>query len=86
MTRAKDTFLNIIPNDNKWLLLCNTIIIEVETKKPEVTKGNTIWKMNNLLKDQKSIVTSVKWQIKPDDDINARSGVYFLRTSLTTQN
>jgi len=60
--------------------------IEVETKKPEVTKGNTIWKMNNLLKDQKSIVTSVKWQIKPDDDINARSGVYFLRTSLTTQN
>jgi len=60
--------------------------IEVETKKPEVTKGNTIWKMNNLLKDQKSIVTSVKWQIKPDVDINARSGVYFLRTSLTTQN
>ena len=60
--------------------------IDVESKKPEVTRGNTIWKMNDFLKDQKSIVTSVKWQIKPDVDINARSGVYFLRTSLTAQN
>ena len=60
--------------------------IEVETKKTEVPRGNTIWKMNDFLKDQKSIVTSIKWRIKPDVDINERSGVYFLRTSLTTQN
>src|SRR5208283_1067700 len=60
--------------------------IEVETKKTEVPRGNTIWKMNDFLKDQKSIVTSIKWRIKPDVDINAQSGVYFLRTSLTTQN
>jgi hypothetical protein len=58
--------------------------IEVETRKPEVTRGNTIWKMNDFLKDQKSIVTSIKWRIKPGVDINARCGVYFLRTSLTT--
>jgi hypothetical protein len=59
--------------------------IDVETKKPEVTRGNTIWKMNDFLKDQKSIVTSIKWRIKSGVDINARSGVYFLRTSLTTK-
>jgi len=31
---------------------------------------------------QKKIVTSMKWAIKEGVDINARSGVYFLRTSL----
>ena len=33
-------------------------------------------------KEKKRIVTSVKWAVKEGVDINARSGVYFLRTSL----
>lgn len=33
-------------------------------------------------KEKKRIVTSVKWAIKEGVDINARSGVYFLRTSI----
>lgn len=32
------------------------------------------------------IVTSIKWSIKTDVDINARSGVYFLRTTLESDN
>ena len=28
------------------------------------------------------IATSIKWAVKPNVDINARSGVYFLRTTL----
>ena len=31
---------------------------------------------------EKKIVTAIRWAIKKDIDINARSGVYFLRTSL----
>ena len=31
---------------------------------------------------KKKIVTAIRWAIKKDIDINARSGVYFLRTSL----
>jgi len=31
---------------------------------------------------KKQIVTSIKWTVKTDVDINARSGVYFLRTTL----
>ena len=33
-------------------------------------------------KENKRIVTSLKWAVKEGVDINARSGVYFLRTSL----
>jgi len=33
-------------------------------------------------KEKKKIVTSIKWAIKEGVDINARSGVYFLRTSV----
>ena len=32
--------------------------------------------------EKKKIVTAIRWAIKQDVDINARSGVYFLRTSL----
>lgn len=32
------------------------------------------------------IATAIKWSIKPDVDINARSGVYFLRTTLESDN
>ena len=36
-------------------------------------------------KEKSRIVTSVKWAVKEGVDINARSGVYFLRTSLQAQ-
>lgn len=32
--------------------------------------------------EQKQIATAISWAIKPDVEINARSGIYFLRTSL----
>jgi len=35
--------------------------------------------------EQKQIVTAINWSIKKDVDINARSGVYFLRTSIEGQ-
>jgi len=35
--------------------------------------------------EQKQIATTINWAIKPDVDINARSGIYFLRTSLEGQ-
>ena len=59
--------------------------IDVETKKPLGIRGSTLWKINDVLQNQKSIVTDVKWRIKPGVDINATSGVYFLRTSLEAQ-
>ena len=34
------------------------------------------------MNEKKKIATSIKWAIKEGIDINARSGVYFLRTSL----
>ncbi len=38
---------------------------------------------NQVVETQKQqIATSIKWSIKPDVDINARSGIYFLRTTL----
>jgi len=37
-------------------------------------------------KEEKRIVTSLKWAIREDVDINSRSGVYFLRTSLQATN
>ncbi len=35
--------------------------------------------------EQKQIATAINWAIKKDVDINARSGIYFLRTSLEGQ-
>ena len=59
--------------------------IELEVKRDLGVRGNTLWGIRNSLQNQKSIVTSIKWRIKQGVDINAQSGVYFLRTSLTTQ-
>jgi len=42
-------------------------------------------KEENNPSDQKQIATAINWSIKKDVDINARSGVYFLRTSLEGQ-
>lgn len=52
----------------------NIEVEEVESKKTNKTEGTIV---------KKRIVTSLKWSIKDGVDINARSGVYFLRTSLT---
>jgi hypothetical protein len=54
--------------------------IEVEVK--EDVKINTKKEETLANQEKKRIVTSIKWSIKQDVDINARSGVYFLRTSL----
>jgi hypothetical protein len=39
-------------------------------------------KSKETVQEKKRTVTSIKWKIKEGVDINARSGVYFLRTSL----
>jgi hypothetical protein len=54
--------------------------IETETKQESAPKGK---KKNSLVAQEKlRVVTDIKWAVKQDVDINARSGVYFLRTSL----
>ena len=57
--------------------------IETEVKEEAETKRKK--KNAEPDKEKKRIVTSVKWAIKEDVDINARSGVYFLRTSLESK-
>lgn len=54
--------------------------IEIEVK--EDVKIKTKKKGTLPAQEKKRIVTSLKWAIKEGVDINARSGVYFLRTSL----
>lgn len=54
--------------------------IEVEVK--EDVKINTKKRETQADQEKKRIVTSLNWSIKEGVDINARSGVYFLRTSL----
>ena len=46
--------------------------VEIKTRK----------KNPGLSNEKKKIATSIKWAVKEGVDINARSGVYFLRTSL----
>ena len=46
---------------------------------PETKQKKKVTEPDNLIKH---IVTAIKWSIKEGVDINARSGVYFLRTSL----
>jgi len=54
--------------------------IEIEVKEDLQTKRKN--KGAEAKQDKKRVVTSVKWAVKQDVDINDRSGVYFLRTSL----
>lgn len=56
--------------------------IELEVKEDVVPKRKK--KRIQEEQEKKKIVTSIKWAIKEGVDINARSGVYFLRTSLDT--
>jgi hypothetical protein len=37
-------------------------------------------------KPSKRIVTSMSWKLKPDTDMDAHSGIYFLRTSINNEN
>lgn len=42
-------------------------------------------KQENNETEKKQIATAINWAVKKDVDINARSGVYFLRTTLDSQ-
>lgn len=54
--------------------------IEIEVKDDVEIKRKK--KGAEIATEKKKIATSIKWAIKEGVDINARSGVYFLRTSL----
>jgi len=57
--------------------------IEVEAKDDLRIKKRK--KGTEATQTQKKIATSMKWAVKEGVDINARSGVYFLRTSMEAQ-
>jgi len=57
--------------------------IEVEVKEETAPKRKS--KNTESEKENKRIVTAIRWAIKEGVDINSRSGVYFLRTSLQAQ-
>jgi hypothetical protein len=55
--------------------------IEIETNEVATTpKGKK--KNSPVAQEKMRIATAIKWTVKQNVDINARSGVYFLRTSL----
>lgn len=54
------------------------IEIEVQDQDTKIRKG----KDKDSVIEKKQIATSIKWAVKEDAEINARSGIYFLRTSL----
>ena len=49
---------------------------------PHTSKSD--WSYFEERKQTNEAATAIQWNIKPDVDINARSGVYFLRTTLET--
>jgi hypothetical protein len=56
---------------------------DIETEVCDQPEGKR--KKKGSDKEEKRIVTCVKWAVKEGVDINARSGIYFLRTSLQTR-
>jgi hypothetical protein len=54
--------------------------IEIETNEVAAPKGKK--KRSQIAQEKIRIATAIKWTVKQGVDINARSGVYFLRTSL----
>jgi len=54
--------------------------IDIQVKEDDLPKRKK--RANIATEEKKKIVTSIKWAVKEGVDINARSGVYFLRTSL----
>jgi hypothetical protein len=56
--------------------------IELEIRDDVEDKGKGNKAKENVNEEKRKIATSMKWAVKDGVDINARSGVYFLRTSL----
>ena len=58
----------------------------VQQKRKGKEKNKDINQDNQLVDTRKQqIAISIKWAVKPNVDINARSGVYFLRTTLESK-
>jgi len=55
---------------------------DIEVKTNEVSAQKSKKKNSLVTMERMRVVTDIKWAVKQDVDINARSGVYFLRTSL----
>ncbi len=55
---------------------------DIETEVTEEAETKRKKKTTDKNREQNRIVSSVKWAVKEGVDINARSGVYFLRTSM----
>jgi hypothetical protein len=58
---------------------------DIETEVCDQPEPKRKKKATDKDKEKNRIVTSVKWAVKEGVDINARSGVYFLRTSLQSK-
>ena len=56
--------------------------IEVVVQEQVDVKGRGKNKEKEIQTEKKQIATAMSWAVKQDVDINARSGIYFLRTSL----
>ena len=55
---------------------------DIETEVKEAVASKRKKKESQSVHQKKMIVTSIKWSVKEDIEINSRSGVYFLRTSM----
>lgn len=55
---------------------------DIETEVKEALASKRKKKESQSVHQKKMIVTSIKWSIKEGIEINSRSGVYFLRTSM----
>ena len=56
---------------------------DIEVTVQELAQDKEKGKKKETQTDKLRIATAISWAVKQDVDINARSGVYFLRTSLT---
>ena len=55
---------------------------DIETEVKEAVASKRKKKESQSVHQKKMIVTSIKWSVKESIEINSRSGVYFLRTSM----
>ena len=55
---------------------------DIETEVKEAVANKRKKKETQAVHQKKMIVTSIKWSVKESIEINSRSGVYFLRTSM----
>ena len=56
---------------------------DIEVIVQELAQNKEKGKQKEIQTDKLRIATAMSWAVKHDVDINARSGIYFLRTSLT---